>query len=221
MKWIYQEVHDAKGIAIEAGQKPALCFRGRKYMICIAAGHPVRVLKRAVKDFDKARVVMMGKREYPLDKAIKQFTDIGERNGITEAAKKLLARVNGNGVNENEFQDEEGVTTMASETKATETTAEQAAVDADGKSEVKQPRKRRPRGEAKGPSKISQMVEYMKAELAAVGGDPAKVDKKWRKALFERAAQKFELALPTATAQWHRQVVHNMGISGKLPKVAK
>jgi hypothetical protein len=45
VRWVYQSVQ-ARGVSMEAGQKPSLCYRGTKHTLCVAAGHPVRVLTR-------------------------------------------------------------------------------------------------------------------------------------------------------------------------------
>jgi hypothetical protein len=91
--WVYQTTQHGAMKKYEAGQKPSLCFKGRKHMLCVAAGHPVRVLVREAKDFDRLRVVMRDKAPYaPLD-AAKKFDEIGRRCGITVAARKILDRV--------------------------------------------------------------------------------------------------------------------------------
>lgn len=111
VKWVYQEVRH-KGIPIEAGQKPSLCFRGRKFMLAVAAGYPVRVFKRPVIAFDKSRTVVHQGAEYTIARAIRQLEDIAGRNGITEKAKRLLAKAKEgleSQVDEDEFEDEEGV----------------------------------------------------------------------------------------------------------------
>lgn len=129
VKWIYQEVKDKRGIPLEAGQKPALCFRGRKHMLCVAAGLPVRVLKRVVADFDKARVVMHKGREYTVAHAVHMLDSIATHNGITDGARKLLDQARAglsNDVDEDQYQDEEGVTAMTEKPaeQATTTTAD-------------------------------------------------------------------------------------------------
>lgn len=122
--WIYQEVK-AHGVPIEAGQKPSLCLRGRKHMLCVVAGHPVRVLKRNAKDFDKARRVTRNGAEYPVQRALETLVNIGARNGITAKAATLLERVRqSTEVNEEEFSDEEDVTSLSQPTPAQEDDAE-------------------------------------------------------------------------------------------------
>lgn len=114
VKWVWQEVKDKKGIPTEAGQKPCLCFRGHKYMLGVAAGHPVRVLKRPVKDFDILRAVIFKGKIYTTEHAVAQLEEIALRNGITEKARRLLERAkekrDSDTIDEEEFQDEEGVT---------------------------------------------------------------------------------------------------------------
>jgi hypothetical protein len=111
VKWIYQQV-TAHGASLEAGQKPTLCFAGNKHMLCVAAGHPVRVLKRPLKDFEDCRDVYKGNSLYPVIDAAKKLAEIGARNGITNGAVKLIERALAKDVrdiDETEFQDEEHI----------------------------------------------------------------------------------------------------------------
>ena len=128
--WVYQLIRGRDGVRLEGGQQPSLCLRGRKHMLCVTAGHPVRVLKRDASDFDKLRKVRKGEVEYPVVDAIAKFRDIGERNGITQGALKLLALAEewlastASDVqldNEDEFENEEE-TTMTENVNPTEST---------------------------------------------------------------------------------------------------
>lgn len=129
VRWVYQQVKVKKngGYKMEAGQKPCLCFRGRKFALCIGAGYPVRVLKRPVADFDKYRVVQtmavfdgpIPKGEqpqghnYPVAKAVEQLQALVASHGITAGAARILDRAASSqqsGINEDEYEDEE--TTM-------------------------------------------------------------------------------------------------------------
>lgn len=112
VRWVYQAVKDKHGITLEAGQKPALCFKGRKFMLCVTAGHPVRVLKRPVEDLDKCRMVIYEGGEYSIARAVEQFALLGERNGMTEKARQLLARATSmvDDFDETEYNDEEDMT---------------------------------------------------------------------------------------------------------------
>jgi len=105
--WIYQEVIGPRGEQLEAGQKPALCFRGTKHMLCVVAGHPVRVLKRSAKEFDKARRVLQNGEEYPAEKAQTTLLDVAARNGATEQAQRLLNSSLQAPIDETAYQDEE------------------------------------------------------------------------------------------------------------------
>lgn len=124
VKWIYQSVKDRAGIPVEAGQKPTLCFRGHKHMLCVAAGHPVRVLKRKASDFDTYRDVMKAnKQPISVAEAVEQLEGLIEggkygtkiAHGVTIGARKLLDRakaaITGEGtadeINEDEFNNEE------------------------------------------------------------------------------------------------------------------
>ena len=129
VRWVFQAT-SARGIAMEAGQKPTLCFKGRRHMLCVAAGHPVRVLKRPAADFDKLRQVMKGESEfYPVALAVEQFRSIAKKNGITMGASRLLEyaeqSLRNPGLtepyNEDEFDNEEELTNMPAETPATTT----------------------------------------------------------------------------------------------------
>lgn len=124
VRWVYQVV-SRRGLPMESGQKPALCFRGRKHALCVAAGHPVRVLKRPVEAYDKYRLVMNDLTPYPVEQAVAKFREIGERNGITVGARKLLdkAAANQHAIDEDEFNDEEEMTTMENNTPVSPTTA--------------------------------------------------------------------------------------------------
>lgn len=124
--WVYQTVK-VHGKRIEAGQKPSLCFRGRKHMFCVAAGHPVRVLKRDATDFDRLRLVQKSGEEYPIDDAVKQFRKIAGRHGITVSAEAVLQRAENNTLQINESleesltNEEEEFTTMSESPNATTT----------------------------------------------------------------------------------------------------
>jgi hypothetical protein len=123
--WVYQEVRDKKGVPLESGQKPSLCFRGQKHMLCIAAGHPVRVLKRSAKDFDKLRRVTQNGEEYPVEKAIQSLSEIAGRNGVTEQAKRLLELdMSDTAFEFEDYVDEEQVSNLVQPTKEDEDNAE-------------------------------------------------------------------------------------------------
>lgn len=92
VKWVYQSVRMPNGGRVEAGQKPALCFKGHKHMLCVSAGFPVRALKRPVADYDKMRDVVHDGANYTVERAVKKLKEIARRNGVTKAAKRLLER---------------------------------------------------------------------------------------------------------------------------------
>lgn len=126
VKWIYQEVMH-HGVRLEAGQKPTLCFKGAKQMVCVASGPHVRVLKRPAKDFVECRDVFKGQDLYPVVDAARSLADIGTRNGITDGAAKLIQlALSGfdQDIDENEFEDEENVpfTTKGQQADTEETT---------------------------------------------------------------------------------------------------
>lgn len=128
VRWVYQQVRVKKhgNLMMDAGQKPCLCFRGRKHALCIAAGYPVRILKRPVEQFDKYRLVMQtpaladgkpvpigepipGQVEYGVEQAVSVMQGLAKKNGITVGAQKLLDRaaLQQNGINEDDYEDEE------------------------------------------------------------------------------------------------------------------
>ena len=115
--WIYQKMGLGKG-QIEAGQLPSLCFKGRKKMLCVAAGNPVRIVVRDAVDFDKMREVWREGKPYAVQDAIKTFDGIAGRCGITKAADKLLgkARTLQEIEDEDAFENEEE-TAMTEDTK--------------------------------------------------------------------------------------------------------
>jgi hypothetical protein len=109
VKWVYQQVR-----GMDAGQKPSLCFRGRKWALCVIAAHPVRVVKRLADDFDKYRQVYntsgIEKVPYSVRDAAQRLTEIAGRCGVTRGAKTLLDRALAGTASiddEETFQDEE------------------------------------------------------------------------------------------------------------------
>jgi len=208
--WVYQQVK-SHGVPVEAGQKPSLCFKGRKHMICVVAGHPVRVIKRPASDFPKLRKVMYTqengtKAEYPISKAVETFTGIGERSGITRGAQELLARAIGiadPNLDEDSFKDEEEV--AGTEDPLLEGPSEPAAP------KVKAPpREKKEPSSPRGPSKIGQALEFMTAEIQASNGAAKQLP--WRKALFERTAEKFGISVMTCSIQYGKKIKPALGI---------
>lgn len=89
VRWVFQRQDGQDG-----AQKPSLCLEGRKWMFCIAAGHPVRVLRRKLEEGRRYRTVVQASGEgYPTLQAAQKLDEIGSRNGITEAARRLLRLV--------------------------------------------------------------------------------------------------------------------------------
>ncbi len=83
---------DHKGTPIEAGYKPALCFRGRKWMLAVVIDHPVRVLRKPIAEFARGVPLLRGGAPYPLERYLRQLQAVANRNGITLAARALLTR---------------------------------------------------------------------------------------------------------------------------------
>ena len=111
VRWIYQTCRTHSGL-IEAGQKPTLCIEAGDKMLCIGAGHPVRVLVRKLDDTKKTREVRTNNQAspYPITQAAERLWGIGETNGMTSNARRLLRRVLDGDTTEldpNQFEDEE------------------------------------------------------------------------------------------------------------------
>lgn len=142
MRWVYQQVK-YRGTQLEAGQRPALCVRGRKHALCVAVGHPVRVLKRPVDAYDHYRPVLVtppiaggkptptkespaGEAPYPVEQAVEQFRAIAAKNGATTGALRLLERASAwakspqseTTIDEDEYHDEEEMLKMENATPA-------------------------------------------------------------------------------------------------------
>jgi hypothetical protein len=245
MRWVHQNLQKDKrtGLTLsESGQRPSLCFRGRKWALCIVTGYPVRILKRSVEDYDRYREVripvsgpvepgkgMVDAKLYPVEDAVTQMRVIAAKNGITKGAEKLLAKAlewalsNGRigSVDEDEYDDEENVTmenpnpapegqteaTNEGESPKEKTVATKKARK--GKA-VKAAKKAKSNGAAKaqkGPSRISRAVAYMKDEVKKEGGQ-RKLERGFRKELFERTAKKFDLSPATCSIQYNKQVLN-------------
>lgn len=231
MLWVYQMVRVPLGSGLstkmEAGQVPSLCFKGRKHMFCISAGHPVRVLKRDARDFDKLRVVRQGDGDYSITRAVESFRDIAKRHGITAGAKAILERAENAqlGVedledsltNEEDMQMETppdaaaGTTAETEETKPTtakkKAKAKKETATMATKKKSAAPKKAKTTKAPKGPSRISKAVEYMKEQVKKEGGQKA-LERGWRKELFQRTAEKFDLKASTCGIQYNRQVLN-------------
>lgn len=244
MKWVHQNLHkDRHGNVItESGQRPSLCFRGRKWAICVVTGYPVRVLKRPVEDYDRFRDVkipvsgpvepgkgMVDALIYPIEDAVTQLRGIGAKNGITQGASKLLDKAlayalstgKEDDIDEDDYEDEENVTMEDPNPTETEATAASAAegektvATKKGRKAKSKPAKAA-KGKAKaskapkapkGPSRISRAVAYMKDEVKKEGGQ-RKLERGFRKDLFERTAKKFDLSPATCSIQYNKQVLN-------------
>jgi hypothetical protein len=86
-------------------------------MLCVSVGHPVRILKRPVRDFDLCRTVLHNGQEYAVKDAVEKLREIAARNGITVGASKLLDRAleGATTIDEEQFNDEED--SMTNETE--------------------------------------------------------------------------------------------------------
>jgi hypothetical protein len=113
---VYQTVRDPRSHArIECGQKPALCFKGRKHMVCVIVGYPVRVVKRPAADFtsSKCKPPLYKGEAYPVARAVRVMSAIAARNGITKGAQLILDRAAGEAtadLDEDLFENEEETT---------------------------------------------------------------------------------------------------------------
>ena len=171
VKWIYQKNVTSKGISLDAGQKPCLCFKGRKHMLCVGAGHPVRIMKRPVADFDECRTVMMNGLTYDPRVAAEKLALIGARNGITRGALTLLRRCLDSTNLKVEIDEDvlinEEETIMAAETATPVTTSETTTTNVEPSKKVKKTKstadKKGKSGEKIKPSKTSKNEKKVKA----------------------------------------------------------
>lgn len=119
VKWIHQDLDRETGG--HSGQKPMLCFKGKKQMLCVAAAHPVRVLKLPLSDFTECRDVYYAKEAYPVTKAAEKLAEIGSKNGITNGAARLIEHALSNNaceIDEDDFEDEEQMTSTTNGQRA-------------------------------------------------------------------------------------------------------
>lgn len=240
VKWVYQ-TENLHGRPVEAGQKPSLCFRGREYMLCVAVGPPVRVLKRPVADFDVLRPVMLDEGEYPVSKAIETLQEIASRTGITLGASRLLDRAverasiesdedqfNNEEDQEEEMRNEkpaeevtadsgESETQTEAATSAQETTVKKTTKSKKAKTPAKAVAKvkaktKRSNG-ADGPSACTQACDFMRSEVKKEGGAKS-LERGFLKELFEKTGKKFGLKASTCGIQYNRNVL-NKGAGAK------
>lgn len=233
VRWVYSTVVDRKLGKVEAGQRPSLIFRGASKMLCIVAGTPVRVVLRNAEDFDKMRIVLTQGQEYPVEKAVKMFKDIAERNGITVGASKLLDRAMRTAAGmtaeeEGQFNDEEEIDRVKNETPAEvieqsgdgETTAATPAPNKERT--VKAKAKAAPAAKAKGkaaaaPAKARALPASKKAEKKekVAGPTPFRVGTMKEKAfLAYKDARKTYDALDKAKAEvWRKKLADKLGAS--------
>lgn len=259
VKWIYRSVKGPGGRPMDAGVKPALCFRGRKYMLCVVTEYPIRVIKRPVKDYDTGRdVVRAGGAPHSVEDALATLRGKAVSHGITVGAQTLLDRAQqGTELDEEQFNDEEqlmienetvrmdatgkpipadttsaavatdegtqpkpkrkAVTKPPKEPKTTESSPPKAAATAKAKTTkttkaAKTAKTAAPEKKAKGgaktergPSRISQMVEWMRGEVKKQGGQD-NLERGYLKGMFAKAAEKFGLSVITASIQYGKQV---------------
>lgn len=74
------------------GERTCVSVQGRKNTYAIGFGTPIRVRKLTEAN-GKPKPLYEGKKAYPLAKAIAHIRRAAETHGITEAATKLLARI--------------------------------------------------------------------------------------------------------------------------------
>ena len=140
VKWVYQANATHIGSHVQAGQKPSLCVKLKKQMLCVAAGYPVRVVVRPVEDFDAYRTVMQDGLPYSVPAAVERLERLGQTNGITVGASRLLEAVKQwmtdpdslGRIDECEFNNEEEMNEMAKNETNTqpEATSTDASVEA-------------------------------------------------------------------------------------------
>jgi hypothetical protein len=130
VRWVYQRLPDGSG-----AQRPAICFSGKKFMLCVASGPPVRVLKRPLAEAERYRPVhktndgTVGD-EFLASEVAGELLSTGGRTGITDDAERLLRAVvqrpapDWGRFDESQFNDEESSVEQfeQAETVAAETT---------------------------------------------------------------------------------------------------
>ena len=237
VRWVYSTVVDRKLGKVEAGQRPSLIFRGVSKMLCVVAGTPVRVVLRNAEDFDKMRIVLTQGQEYPVEKAVKMFKDIAERNGITVGASKLLDRAMRTAAGmtaeeEGQFNDEEEIDRVKNETPADVIEQSGEGGDADATAATPAPNKEKsvtkvkakaaPAAKAKGkaaaaPAKARALPASKKAEKKekVAGPTPFRVGTMKEKAfLAYKDARKTYDALDKAKAEvWRKKLADKLGAS--------
>ena len=135
VKWVYQANATHTGNHVQAGQKPSLCVRLKKHMLCVAAGHPVRVVVRPAADFDAYRTVVQDGMPYPVPAAAERLERIGHTNGLTVGASRLLEAVKQwmtdpdslGRIDESEFNNEEEMNEMVKNETSTQPEAQTSA----------------------------------------------------------------------------------------------
>ena len=70
------------------GSKTCVAFKGRKFIQMITINPDISIRKLPVSEYDLLTPI-----DYPLGKASDKMLEIGERNGITQAAKTLLKSI--------------------------------------------------------------------------------------------------------------------------------
>ena len=79
-----------KGTPMEAGWKPALCFKGRKYMLAVVVDYPIRVWKKPIAEFAHAKPLLHRGAPYAVTRFVKKLKEMVPTHGITAAAERLL-----------------------------------------------------------------------------------------------------------------------------------
>ena len=199
--WVHQKMSTSKSsLKIEAGQQPSLCIKGSKHMLCVAAGHPVRVIKRDAPDFDRLRPVYYHGKAYTVERAVEQFNDIASRNGITQGARKLLERAaNERGsteLDEDAFENEEELTVNSTnDSQTTSATADSATTKpkvekkakaakpkAEKKAKVAKPKaEKKPAAKGDGLGREGSLTRFMNERLLK-GQDNATISEAAKKA---------------------------------------
>lgn len=107
VKWLYA--------ADTEQQRPALCIIHENNTLCVQAGRVVRVILRPAKDHMGMRNVMSGNAPYPVSKAAAKLREVGQRIGITGAARVLLDAIEADDealLEDTSFTDEEEITML-------------------------------------------------------------------------------------------------------------
>jgi hypothetical protein len=205
-------------------------------MLCVSVGHPVRILKRPVRDFDLCRTVLHNGQEYAVKDAVEKLREIAARNGITVGASKLLDRAleGATTIDEEQFNDEEDSMTNETEkpvdadvevgdnsvppssdtkdqptngdTTMTKKTAKKAPRKAAAKKTPKAAKTKASKEVKVRPPSAISKAVAYMREQIEKKGGAEELERGYLKELFAKAAEKYGLKASTCGIQYGRQI---------------